>query len=115
MIRAVLDTNVLVSGLIARRPSPPLLIYRAFIDQRFLMITSASILAEAEEVLNRPHLVRIHGWSSRRVSQHIAILAALAVVAPEFQLPEAVCQDPDDDKFIACAISGNADVIVSGD
>ncbi len=30
-------------------------------------------------------------------------------------LPEAVCEDPDDDKFIACALASGSTVIVSGD
>ncbi|MCD6335134.1 MAG: putative toxin-antitoxin system toxin component, PIN family [Candidatus Latescibacteria bacterium] len=30
-------------------------------------------------------------------------------------LPEPVCDDPDDDKFLACAIAGKCNVIVSGD
>jgi predicted nucleic acid-binding protein len=30
-------------------------------------------------------------------------------------LQQQVCRDPDDDKFISCAISGKAEVIVSGD
>lgn len=31
------------------------------------------------------------------------------------RLPEAVCDDPADDKFLACALAGGARVIVSGD
>jgi len=30
-------------------------------------------------------------------------------------LPEQVCGDPDDDKFIACALAGGSGYIVSGD
>jgi predicted nucleic acid-binding protein len=30
-------------------------------------------------------------------------------------LPESLCEDPDDDKFIACALAGRCRVIVSGD
>ncbi|MGB6867638.1 MAG: PIN domain-containing protein, partial [Candidatus Aminicenantaceae bacterium] len=32
-----------------------------------------------------------------------------------FDLPKPVCADPDDDKFIECAIGGKAEVIISGD
>jgi len=35
------------------------------------------------------------------------------VTAPP--LPEQVCEDPDDDKFLACALAGRNKVIVSGD
>lgn len=43
----------------------------------------------------------------------ILIGAALLVQAPP--LPKPVCEDPDDDKFIACALAGDAKVITSGD
>jgi len=43
----------------------------------------------------------------------VLISAALLVQAPS--LTEAVCEDPDDDKFIACALAGDAKVITSGD
>ena len=42
-------------------------------------------------------------------------------VLPFFEVVEiasevsGVCKDPDDDKFIACALSASADFIVSGD
>ena len=115
MIRAVLDTNVVVSALIAKRPSPPLAIYQAFIHQHFLLVTSAGILEEAEEVLNREHLVKVHGWTPRQVSRQINTIATMAMVVPDIPLPEPICQDPDDDEFIACAIAGQADYLVSGD
>jgi len=38
-----------------------------------------------------------------------------AVMFPSPKLPEPVCEDPDDDKFIACAITSKSNVIVSGD
>jgi predicted nucleic acid-binding protein len=41
------------------------------------------------------------------------MLQAEVVAAPS--LPEPVCLDPDDDKFIACAVSSNTHIIVSGD
>lgn len=43
----------------------------------------------------------------------ILISTALLVQAPP--LPKPVCEDPDDDKFIACALAGDAKVITSGD
>lgn len=43
----------------------------------------------------------------------ILISTALLVEAPP--LPKPVCEDPDDDKFIACALAGGAKVIASGD
>jgi len=41
------------------------------------------------------------------------ILNALLVSAPP--LPEGVCDDPGDDKFLACALASESDIVVSGD
>ncbi len=38
-----------------------------------------------------------------------------AEVTASAALPEPVCDDPDDDKFLACALAARADVIISGD
>lgn len=38
-----------------------------------------------------------------------------AEVVPSTALPEPVCDDPDDDKFLACALAARADPIISGD
>jgi predicted nucleic acid-binding protein len=48
-------------------------------------------------------------------TQYVALVAALGAIV---ELPESVpriCRDPDDDWVIACAVAGEADVIVSGD
>ena len=43
------------------------------------------------------------------------MVAAKAEMCPAQSLPAPVCVDPDDDKFIACALAGKIKVIVSGD
>jgi uncharacterized protein len=48
------------------------------------------------------------------VSAIIALVAAKAEVCSPIPI-RRVCRDPDDDKFIACALGGEADVIVTGD
>lgn len=45
----------------------------------------------------------------------LALVAARADVVDAPDLPEKVCPDPDDDKFLACAMAGEAPVVVSGD
>jgi putative PIN family toxin of toxin-antitoxin system len=115
MIRAVLDTNIVVSALITKRLSPPLAIYRAFTAQRFLLVTSVAILEEVEDVLNRDYLVKVHGWSPAQVTSRIKTLATLALVVPDMPLSQRVSRDPDDDMLFAAALMGKADYVVSGD
>jgi len=45
----------------------------------------------------------------------LGLLVAQALIVEAPVLDQPVCRDPDDDKFVACALAVGADVIVSGD
>lgn len=117
MIRAVLDTNILVSALITKRDSPPLQLYKVFIAQKFLLITSPSILTEVEEVINRESVVRYHKRTTKQREAFIEQLVTLSYVTLESVVFEKVIieRDPKDDKFLHAALEAHADYIVSGD
>ena len=55
--RAVVDTNIVVSALLARRGVPAAII-DALLRDRFRLVLSAELMAEYAEVLSRPYLVR---------------------------------------------------------
>lgn len=117
MIRAVLDTNILVSALITKKSSPPLQLYKAFITQQFLLITSPSILAEVEDVINREAVVKYHKLSLIKRKKIIEQLVKLSYVTLESVTPKEIIieRDPEDDKFIHAAVEAHANYIVSGD
>jgi putative PIN family toxin of toxin-antitoxin system len=77
--------------------------------------TSAPLLAELTEVLQRPKFAQ--RLAHAHVTPHTlvfgyAALARLVVPAPIGPVVEA---DPDDDAVLACAVAARAEVIVSGD
>jgi len=117
MIRAVLDTNILVSALITTKTSPPLQLYKAFMRQQFLLITSPSILAEVEDVINRERVIKYHKRTLEQRKEMRELLVKLSYVTLESVIPEEIIikQDPKDDKFLYAAIDAHADYIVSGD
>ena len=117
MIRAVLDTNILVSALITKKDSVPLKLYKAFITQKFLLITSPSILAEVEDVINRDKIVKYHKLNLKQRKIIIEQLLTLCYVTLESVKPDKVIveRDPKDDKFLHAAKEAHADYIVSGD
>ena len=117
MIRAVLDTNILVSALITKKSSAPLQLYKAFTIKQFLLITSPSILAEVEDVINRKKVIKYHRRNLEQRKEIMKQLVKLSYVTLESVTTEDVIieRDPDDDKFLDAAIEGNADFIVSGD
>lgn len=53
--------------------------------------------------------------SVREVDQVIQEIRDQAILVSAVELPEKVAQDPEDDKFLACAVAGGADYVVSGD
>lgn len=113
MIRAVFDTNVLVSYLLTHRPPLATLIDRHLRQEHFRLVTALELLEELERVLGYARLQRYYTDAERQ--RFVALVMALSEVV---SLPDAIpriSRDPDDDKLIACAVAGEADVIVSGD
>jgi hypothetical protein len=110
--RAVLDTNVFVSGLISPTGKPAAIL-RALRLGRFTVVSSPPINEEIIEVLNRPRLRDRYGLGDRifDVSFILWEVAELVIDLPDVR----VCRDPDDDKFLAAAVGGRADYLVTGD
>jgi putative PIN family toxin of toxin-antitoxin system len=113
VIRAILDTNLLVSYLLTHRPPIATLIDHHLAHDDFVMVTAPELLAELDRVLTYPKLQRYYTDEER--TRFVALVMALGELV---DLPETIpriCRDPDDDRLIACAVVGEADVIVSGD
>ena len=117
MIRAVLDTNILISALITKKHSAPFQLHQAFIAQKFILITSPAILSEAEEVINRKKIVKYHKLSPEQRKAIIEQLLTLCYVTLGLVKSKKVIieRDPKDDKFLHAAIEAHADYIVTGD
>ena len=110
--RAVLDTNVFVSGLISPLGKPAAIL-KALRSGLFTLLASPPVNEEIIEVLNRPRIRDRYGLGERifDVSFILWEVAELVVHLPEVQ----VCSDPDDDKFLATAVGGKTDFLVTGD
>ncbi len=113
MIRAVVDTNILVSAVI--KPSGTLgQVLRRLRDGGFVLLYTEPILTEVVDVLNRP---RIRDKYQLDVSA-IETVMALVLLRGEPVVPTrriVVCRDPRDNMFLEAAADGNASMIVSGD
>ncbi len=113
-MRAVLDTNVLVSAVLSRG-SPPDLILQAWRRGSFQLVTSAPLLFELDAVLRRPRIKDRLGWTDRELTAFVVALSENAtVVEPQEEL-QIVATDEDDNQVVEAAIEGEADYIVSGD
>ncbi len=108
-MKVVLDTNVFVSGIFFN--GPPFQILQAWRDGMVQLVVSPEILAEYQRVgviLASQHPAIHFEPVIEFVIQNAAIYSAPPLL-------ESVCDDPDDDKFLACALAGGCNLIVSGD
>jgi uncharacterized protein len=105
--RAVLDTNVIVSGLGWR--GAPAAILDAVGDGRLVLVTSAPLLAELRRVLAYSKLAKVVGDAAGLAD---IIEASSVVVEPDRVL--AVVNDESDNRVLEAAAAA-ADYIVSGD
>lgn len=113
-MKAVADTNVLVSGLLWSGPSASLLDRGA--ARLIGLVTSDEILTELEEVLSRPHLVerlRLRGQTVAGVMLRYRAIAQIVEPA-QVELPAAL-RDPKDLHVLRCAVGAKVDAIVTGD
>jgi putative PIN family toxin of toxin-antitoxin system len=113
VIRAVLDTNLLVSYLLTHRPPIATLLDDFVAGDEVILVTCAELLAELDRVLTYPKLQRY--YTNKERTRFVALVMALSEVVDLPDTLPRICRDPDDDQLIACAAVGEADVIVSGD
>jgi putative PIN family toxin of toxin-antitoxin system len=112
-MRAVIDTNLLVSYLITHRSPIAELVDVYLARGDFVLLTSHPMLQELDRVLQYPRLHRYYDEQTR--IRFVALVASLGeIVDLPYEVPR-ICRDPDGDWVIACAVAGDADVIVSGD
>ena len=105
----VLDTNVIVSGLMSEKGKPARIIDLA-LENRFQLAYDDRILGEYEDVLARPEL-RIQPARARAVITHLELTGQLIEATP---LAPDGFQDPDDLPFAEVFITANAQALVTG-
>ncbi len=108
-MKVVLDTNVVVSGIFYS--GPPSDILRAWEQRRFRLVLTLPIFEEYKDVAVR---IGVH-FPAININRLMDLIIVESDLCSPVALAHPVCTDPKDDKFIAAAIGGKADVIISGD
>jgi putative PIN family toxin of toxin-antitoxin system len=110
--RAVLDPNVYVSAIIQPAGTPGRLIERLLREASFEVVLSLAIVDEVLRALAYPKVRKLlRGADAQLWFEDIVVLAD---VVGDTQL-SGVCEDPDDDKYLAAAVEGRASHVVTGD
>lgn len=110
VLRAVLDTNVIVSALLHRGPTSQLL--EAWQRRRFVPLVSRGLVEEYLRVLAYPKF-RLAVEEVTVLVEHQVLPYAKVVTVRE--VPPVIAADPSDDLLLACAVAGHARYLVSGD
>jgi hypothetical protein len=113
-VKAVIDTNVLVSGLFAESGSIAELM-ELWVDERFELVTSEEILSELYRVLHKPTIQEHFNPSEDDIIEYLDIIREKATIAPGLYQTDKLKKDPTDNIFLACALEAKAEFIISGD
>ncbi len=108
-MRIVLDTNVFVSGVFFS--GPPHRILQAWRNEKIQLVLSPDIFEEYREV--GAEIAGSYPGVDLGPVLDLLLVRAEIIVAPPLARP--VCDDPADDKFLACAVAAGVRWIVSGD
>ncbi|HEX2095548.1 MAG TPA: putative toxin-antitoxin system toxin component, PIN family [Longimicrobiaceae bacterium] len=115
MLRAVVDTSVLVSSVIVPRGVPAQVI-DAWRANRFVLVTSPPILLETRRTLSYPRIRKKYPFSDTSVNHLLALLEQDAEVTSwEPDVSTARLRDLNDEMVLSCALAGQASFVVSSD
>jgi len=116
-LRAVVDTNVLVGGLLTADPASPLVaVVDGMLSGRFLFLLSPALVNEYRAVLHRPKLRPLHGLSEDDIEAVLVELAANGLWRdPERRSADAGAPDPGDDHLWDLLRTPERPVLVTGD
>jgi putative PIN family toxin of toxin-antitoxin system len=113
-IKAVIDTNLFVSGLISSKGSPRKILELAK-KEVFKVATSVPINREILEVLHRDYIYFKYGLNEDIIDDIAIFLYEGTQLTNDTFKFSVIKKDPADNKFISCAIEVEADYIISGD
>ncbi len=108
-LRIVLDTNVIISGILFG--GKPKTILDMLISGKHDFFLSMPIIEELREVLNRPKF----GFDNEKALLLIEELHSLCTIVKPEKSIIFITDDPDDNKILECAVAAKAGIIISGD
>ena len=112
--RAVLDTNILIAGSLSSK-GPAFSLIEKWIEGSFQLVASPSILAEYHDVATRERIKKHFGPTEEKIKKFLNLLTRVSVMTEDSYTVERLTTDPTDNKFLACALEGHADYVVSLD
>jgi len=113
-LRAVIDTNLFISGLFAK-DSLSAQLQDLWINQDFELVTSVEIIKEISRVLSYPRIQKRFKPTEDNIRRFFRLIFRKAIISEDIYHTDKIADDPTDNKFLACALEKRADYIVSRD
>jgi len=113
-VKVVLDTNVLLSGLMLPDSTPGRIV-RAWRENRFDLVSSKEQLTEIARVLTYPKIRKRLKWRRETVERFLRQLYLRSELVDVSDVNQSVPSDPKDQPILASLIASNAEYLVTGD
>ena len=113
-MRAVVDTNVFISGLMLSQSTPGRVI-AAWRTGHFHLVLSEPMLDEIGAVLSYPKIRKRLGWNDDTISRYLTLLRFEAEIADIQQTQAHVPRDAKDNMVLATLLASEANCLVTGD
>lgn len=113
MVKAVLDSNVIVSALLVSQGKPAQIIGYAR-SGVFRCVLSNEILQEVRRIVHRKHIQKKYNLPEEKIEELLGALQEISMWVTIQAVENIITNDPPDNLVLACAIEGNADYLVSG-
>jgi len=112
----VVDTNILVAGLISGQPdSPTIQVVDAMLDGRLIYLLSPELLQEYRMVLLRPRLMGLHGLSEEEIDQLLTEITANAIWHETLTGVAEHAPDPGDEHLWKLLATEPSAALITGD
>ena len=108
-MKIILDTDVFISGIFFS--GPPSQILKAWQNSRLQIVLSQEILNEYQRVAES----LVTKFPTIDILPIIELMTIHGQLINVEDFDVSVCDDPDDNKFMECAIASNSKIIISGD
>ena len=112
--RAVIDTNLFISGLFAR-DSLSARLQDLWINREFELVTSIEIVKEISLMLSYPRIQKRFKPTKENIRRFFRLIFRKTVISKDIYQTDKIVYDPTDNKLLACALEKKADFIVSRD
>lgn len=112
-MRVVLDTNIIVSGLLWR--GTPQTVLRSGLVGSFTLIANEDLFSELALTLERSKFQKYLDRANRNLYVTLSLIRSSVEIVSSADIPMDAVRDPKDRIVLACAVGGHSDYIVSGD